>query len=115
MDTNEKREYEAIEVARIKRFAMIVLLSLAITVALVLINCSPAHGQKIKDVERATLVSYGKEKRFTSYWIVCVQSETGQRYSFKYNVHSYRVKRPRIPQQWSVIKTKRKTFITPEI
>lgn len=115
MDTNEKREYEAIAVHRMKRTAVVIFLTLLLTVAIILTNCQPVAGQRIKDVERATLVSYGKEKRFTTYWIVCVQSESGNRYSFKYNVHSYRVKRPRIPQQWTVIKTKRKTFITPEI
>ena len=89
--------------------------SLIMIIVLSINSCEPAAGQKIKDVEKAVLVSYGKEKRFTTYWIVCVKSETGHRYSFKYNVHSYRVKRPRIATKWNIIITKRRKYFTPQL
>lgn len=80
----------------------------AIVLALaILLTCSMAHGQ-----ERAVLVSSQKIKLSTKV-LVCVESESGRRYTIKFDTHCWRCKVVDVPAKWDVVVKRKRVFIKP--
>lgn len=74
-----------------------------------ILTCQPAHGQ---DAERGKTISAGREKKRSFYYIVCIESQSGKRYSIKYNVHCWTCA-ANIPQVWDIVKSRRIFYIKP--
>lgn len=85
---------------------------IAIIIMIVLMSqCNTANAQ---EVERGKTVSADKKKRST-VWIVCIQTDSGKRYSMKWNSHYYG-KSANIPSEWDVLTKKNNcVFIKPVV
>lgn len=85
------------------------LMGIILIIILLVVSCNTARSQ-----ERAVLVSSEKIKMSTLFY-VCVETKEGKRYSFKWNSHCFRCDTVNISTYWTVIQTKRKVFIKPEL
>lgn len=108
---NDRLFEDWVKAQKMKRFLKIVVPAIILLLVILLFTCQPAHSQ---EVERGKTVSADKKKRST-VWVVCIQTESGKRYSMKWNAHYYG-KSANIPSEWDVLTKKNNcVFIKPVV
>lgn len=89
------------------------IIKIIVTVAVLGLVLSSCVGSKVIDAEPGKLISAEKIKH-SSKWIVCIESNSGKRYSFKHESNCWKCTAVNIPENWNAITyTNGRTFFEP--